>query len=57
MAFQLTLTVHFMTESGGTIEFKYRKDSFKTYYTNGEFKFYIDDERVFGDINPANNDW
>lgn len=40
VAFIITYPIYF--ESQGGVEFKYRKDSLKSFFNNGEFKFVID---------------
>ena len=45
----MTLSVYFVTN--GTIEFKYRKDSKKSYTVNGEFKFVVNGVKALLEIN------
>lgn len=54
-AFKITLTYYF--ESDATVEFKYRKDSKNGYVVNGEFKFIVNNEKVFVDSDYMVNDW
>ncbi len=55
-AFELQIPAFFVREDS-TVEFKYRKDTQKTGYTNGEFKFYVDDEHVLADSSATHNGW
>lgn len=55
-AFELTYNAYLRT--AGSIEFKYRKDSKRTYIVNGEFKFAVNNKEVLLDYKVAKqSDW
>ena len=57
-AYELTYNVNIKT--AGYVEFKYRKDSRSSLFTNGEFKFAINNKEVLVDYRIANQtggDW
>jgi hypothetical protein len=61
-AWELTYNAYFRTP-GGTVEFKYRKDSKSSYLVNGEFKFAINNKEVMTDYKATstsamgNSEW
>ncbi len=54
-AFKLSLSYYF--EDDAVIEFKYRKDTLKDNMINGEFKFIVNNKRIFSNSDYQENDW
>jgi hypothetical protein len=55
-AFEMTYNAYLRT--AGSVEFKYRKDSKKSYIVNGEFKFAVNNKEVLTDyIVAKQSDW
>lgn len=54
-AFKITLSFYF--ENEGEVEFRYRKDTKRGQMNNGEFKFIVNNEKVFIDADYMENDW
>ena len=55
MAFDLIMKFEFVEP--GSVTFKYKKDTVHERFTNGEFKFVLDDWVLFSDADPSRNGW
>jgi hypothetical protein len=55
VAFEITIPLYFV--KSGQIEFKYKKDTQRTYYTNGEFSFFFDEHAIHVDYDQTQNGW